>query len=179
MGANGHALTTWNKGDRLDAASLNSNFLKLYEMVIEALAQSRMPDGAVVGLEMAQGRLAKRVEGLEQLTAMHAHQRNEMQYTPLSYHAAVIIMVNDLRKEVEEAIGAAKQMHTSLGLDHDDLHARMLRIEQQSDAANKEEFAALARDCERGAVDLRRALAEIVELRHEVKILRDRGARNA
>lgn len=44
-------LTTWRTGDRLTADSLNSNFLTLYQMVIDALAQARTPDPANAVLE--------------------------------------------------------------------------------------------------------------------------------
>lgn len=173
MSANGHALTTWKTGDQLRAPDLNGNFLVLYEMVIEALAASRMPDPANVALEMKTGRLAQRVEGLEKLTSLQAHQRNEPQYVPLSYLGSMITMVNDLRQEVEKAILRIDQLHASLGADHDDLHARLARVEQYPDAASEEEFSVLSREYKGTAVDLRRACAEIVELRHEVKTLTD------
>lgn len=178
---NGHGLTRWDRGDRLAAEDLNGNFLTLYEMVIEALAQARVPDGAVVGLEMEQGRLRGRVEGLEKLTAMHAHQRNEKQYVPLSYLGAMVTQVNDLRRDVEDAIGRVNKMHAALGVNRDDLERRLLRIEQKPEAADKEAFTVVASDHERVAFELKAARAEIVKLRHEVKILRDwmQGARDA
>lgn len=170
---NGHSLQRWSKGDQLTADGLNSNFLLLYEMVIEALAASKMPDPANVALEMKTGRLAERVEGLEKLTSLQAHQRNEPQYVPLSYLGSMVNQVNDLRGEVETAIARANEMHAGLGAEHDDLNTRLCRVEQKPEAAAQEEFAVLVGNYKALALKAERMFAEIVELRHEVRILRE------
>jgi hypothetical protein len=170
---NGHKLQRWDKGDQLAAQDLNGNFAMLYDMAASAMVRAQQPDPAAVGLEMAQERLAKRVAALEHQTAMHAHQRNEKQYVPLSHLGAMVTMVNDLRGEVETAIRRTDQTHAALNVDHDDLHRRLLRVEQHPDTPSKEAFAVLVSDQEDVALELQAALAQIVELRHEVGILRD------
>lgn len=170
---NGPKLTTWNKGDGLHARDLNSNFGILADRIERVMVQALMPDAANVSLEMKLSSQAKRIEALENLTAMHARQRNEREWAPLSHVGALVVMVNNLQRKLEEAVLRLDQMHASLGVDHDDLDRRLARLEQQPEAADKESFGALVRDHERVALKEHMLLAQIIALRHETRILRE------
>lgn len=170
---NGHSLKTWKKGDGLTADALNGNFLALADRVETAMAQALMPDPAAVGLEMAIGRLADRVAALEHLTAMHARQRNEKEWAPLSHLGALVTLVNQATRKLEDATRRIDETHAGLAVDHDDLHRRIARIEQQPDSATQEDFTVLARDHERLALKEHMLLAQVIALRHEVRVLRD------
>lgn len=170
---NGHKLKAWGKGDQLRAIDLNDNFAALADRVEAAMATALLPDAANVALEMRLGRAVERIAALEHLTSMHARQRNEKEWAPLSHLGALVALVNELRRDLENAVRRLDDMHAGLSVDHDDLHRRMSRLEQQPDSATQEDFAALARDHERLALKEHMLLSQIVALRHEVKILRD------
>lgn len=173
MHLNGPQLKTWKKGDGLGATDLNGNFAILADRVERVMAQALMPDQANVALEMRLRGLAERIEALEHLTAMHARQRNEREWAPLSHVGALVQMVNEVKRQMENACRRIEEMQASLGLDHDDLHRRIARIEQQPDAAREEDFTALARDHERLALKEHMLLAQVIALRHETRILRE------
>lgn len=170
---NGHSLKTWKKGDGLTAVDLNVNFAAIADMAHAAMAQALMPDPANVALEMAIGRVAERVEALEHLTAMHARQRNEKEWAPLSHLGALVVLVNQATRKLEDATRRIDETHAALALDHDDLHRRLARIEQQPDSASHEDFTVLARDHERLALKEHMLLSQVIALRHEVRVLRD------
>ena len=170
---NGQSLTKWSKGDQLVAADLNSNFAVLADRIEHAMATALIPDPAAVGLEMRLGRLLKRVEALEGLTAMHARQRNEKEWAPLSHLGALVVLVNQARAKLEEATRRIDETHAALAVEHDDLDRRIARIEQQPDRAAQEDFTVLARDHERLALKEHMLLSQVIALRHEVRVLRD------
>lgn len=170
---NGHSLTKWSKGDQLRAIDLNGNFAALADMAHAAMAQAMMPDPAAVGLEMAIGRLTERIAALEHLTAMHARQRNEKEWAPLSHLGGLVVLVNQATRKLEEATRRIDETHASLAVEHDDLDRRIARIEQQPDSAAQEDFSILARDHERLALKEHMLLAQVIGLRHEVRLLRD------
>lgn len=170
---NGHTLQRWNKGDQLAAEQLNGNFAAVFDMAEAAMAQALQPDPANVALEMRLARLEKRVAALESLTAMHARQRNEKEWAPLSHLGAVLLRVNDMQRQVEHAVARLEELYVGTATDHDDLHRRLLRIEQQPEAAPKEDFTALSLDHDRIALKEHMLLAQVIALRHEVSILRD------
>ena len=170
---NGHNLTTWSKGDQLRAIDLNFNFAALADRIERAMATALMPDPANVALEMAIGRLAERVTALEHLTAMHARQRNEKEWAPLSHLGGLVVLVNEATRKLEDAARRIDETHAGLAVDHDDLDRRIARIEQQPDSATEEEFSVLARDHERLALKEHMLLAQVIALRHEVRVLRD------
>lgn len=170
---NGPALKTWKKGDGLGATDLNGNFGILADRIERVMAEALMPDPANVSLEMRLATQAKRIEALEHLTAMHARQRNEREWAPLSHVGALVVMVNNLQRKLEKAVARLDQVHASLGVDHDDLDRRLARLEQQPEAADKESFGALVRDHERVALKEHMLMAQIIALRHETRILRE------
>lgn len=170
---NGQALQRWKKGDGLTADALNSNFAVLADRLERVMAQALMPDPAAVALEMKLAAQERRIAALENLTTMHARQRNEREYAPLSHVGALVTMVNDLRRTLEEAVLRLDQMHAALSVDHDDLHRRVARLEQHPEAADKESFAALVRDHDRLALKEHMLLSQIIALRHETGILRE------
>lgn len=173
MHLNGPELKTWKKGDGLGATDLNGNFGILADRIERVMVQALMPDQANVSLEMRLRALAERIEALEHLTAMHARQRNEREWAPLSHVGALVQMVNEVKRQMENACRRIEEMQVVLSLDHDDLHRRIARIEQQPDAAREEDFTALARDHERLALKEHMLLAQIIALRHETRILRE------
>lgn len=170
---NGHALTKWSKGDQLRAIDLNQNFATLADRIEHAMATALMPDPANVALEMRLAAQERRIAALESLTAMHARQRNEREWAPLSHVGALVVLVNQLRTDLERAVLRLDQMHASLGSDHLDLDRRILRIEQQPEAATEEAFTALVRDFKRIAQKEHMLLSQIIALRHETRILRE------
>lgn len=170
---NGHSLKTWKKGDGLTADALNGNFGILADRVEAAMATALLPDPANVALEMWIAAQQKRIEALERLTAMHARQRNEKEWAPLSHLGALVVLVNQATKKLEDATRRIDETHSGLAVDHDDLDRRIARIEQQPDGATQEDFAVLARDHERLALKEHMLLAQVIALRHEVRVLRD------
>lgn len=170
---NGHSLKTWKKGDGLAAIDLNQNFAALADRIEHAMATALMPDPANVSLEMKLARLEARTKTLEEMSAMHARQRNEKEWAPLSHLGGLVVLVNQLRADLEKAVFRLDQMHASLGSDHDDLHRRIARIEQRPQAATEESFAALVGDFKRVAQKEHMLLAQIIALRHETSILRE------
>lgn len=170
---NGRALQTWKRGDGLTADALNSNFATLADRIEHAMATALMPDPAAVGLEMSLGDIKKRLATVEYMLTLHARQRNEREWAPLSHLGALVVMVNDLQRKLEEAVLRLDQMHASLGSDHLDLDRRLARLEQQPEAATEEAFAALVRDHKRVALKEHMLLAQIIALRHETRILRE------
>lgn len=170
---NGHKLTKWNKGDGLTADALNGNFAALADRVEAAMATALMPDPANVALEMGLGRLATRIDALEHLTAMHARQRNEKEWAPLSHLGGLVVLVNETCAKLEDATRRIEETHASLAVEHDDLDRRIARIEQQPDSAAQEDFTVLARDHERLALKEHMLLSQVIALRHEVRVLRD------
>lgn len=170
---NGHSLKTWKKGDGLTAIDLNVNFAALADMAERAMAQALMPDPANVALEMRLAQQQQRIEALEHLTAMHARQRNEKEWAPLSHLGALVVLVNQATRKLEDATRRIDETHASLAVEHDDLDRRIARIEQQPDSAREEDFTVLARDHERLALKEHMLLAQVIALRHEVRVLRD------
>src|SRR5215475_8810458 len=145
---NGQALQTWNKGDSLTADALNANFQIIADRLERVMAQALSPDAANTDLQMRLRALVERIGRLEDLTAMHARQRNEKEWAPLSHLGALVTMVNEV-------------------------NSRLQRLEQQPDSATQEEHAALARDHERLALKEHMLLSQIIALRHEVGLLRE------
>lgn len=171
---NGHdSLKTWKKGDQLLSADLNANFRVLADMAEAAVAVALQPDPAAVGLEMSLRDIKQRLATVEYMLTLHARQRNEREWAPLSHLGALVVMVNNLQRKLEEAVLRLDQMHAALGSDHLDLDRRIARLEQQPEAADKESFTALAGDFKRVALKEHMLLAQIIALRHETRILRE------
>lgn len=171
---NGPALKTWKKGDGLGASDLNGNFAVLADRIERVMAQALMPDEANVALEMRLARLAERIATLESLTAMHARQRNEREWAPLSYIGAVLQRVDDLQRHFEDTTKRLEEIyHGVVQAQRDDLDRRLARLEQQPDACAQEDFVVLAEDHKRLALKEHMILAQIIALRHETRILRE------
>src|SRR5215471_20661689 len=94
---NGQALQTWNKGDSLTADALNANFQIIAGRIERVMAQALMPDAVSTDLQMRLRAIVERIGRLEDLTAMHARQRNEREWAPLSHLGAVLVRVADLQ----------------------------------------------------------------------------------
>jgi len=170
---NGQMLQTWKKGEGLAAADLNSNFAILADRLERVMAQALLPDPANTDLQMRMRAIVERIARLEDLTAMHARQRNEREWAPLSHLGALVTMVNEANRRFEDACRRIDEMHAALGVEHDDLNRRLQRLEQQPDAATHEDFAALADDHDRLALKEHMLLAQTIALRHEVSLLRE------
>src|SRR5215831_13261459 len=170
---NGQALQTWNKGDSLTADALNANFQIIADRLERVMAQALLPDPANTDLQMRLRAIVERIARLEDLTAMHARQRNEKEWAPLSHLGALVTMVNEVNRRFEDACRRIDEMHTRRGVEHEDLDRRLQRFEQQPDNATQEDFIALARDHERLALKEHMLLSQIIALRAEVRILRE------
>jgi hypothetical protein len=170
---NGYSLKRWNKGDGLGASDLNGNFATIAEMAERAMLEARLPDQAVVALEMSIRSLKERIANLEALTSMHARQRNEKEWAPLSYLGALVTLVNEANLRFEGACRRIDEMHTRLGVEHDDLDRRLRRTEQQPEAATQEDFSVLVGDVNRLALKEHMLLAQTIALRAEVSMLRE------
>jgi len=170
---NGQALQTWNKGDSLTADALNANFQILADRLERVMAQALLPDAANTDLQMRMRAIALRIARLEDLTNMHARQRNEREWAPLSHVGALVTMVNEVNTRFETACRRIDEMHAGKTIEHEDLDRRLQRFEQQPDSATQEDFAALARDHERLALKEHMLLSQIIALRAEVRILRE------
>ena len=170
---NGQSLKAWSKGDGLAAIDLNSNFAILADRIERVMVQALMPDQANTDLQMRHAALTERIGRLEDLTSMHARQRNEKEWAPLSHLGALVTMVNETNRRFEDACRRIDGMHARRGVEHEDLGRRLARIEQQPDSATQEDFAALARDHERLLLKEHMLLAQVIALRHEVSLLRE------
>ena len=169
---NGQALQTWNKGDSLTADALNANFQIIADRLERVMAQALLPDAANTDLQMRMRAIVERVSRLEDLTAMHARQRNEREWAPLSHLGAVLVRVADLQKSVEDAVARLEKAHAEIIATHDRQHVRISRLEQQPEAASVEahnELAYLHADTMQKA---KMALGQAIALRHEITILR-------
>lgn len=167
------ALTRFEKGKQLFADDLNGNFFTLLALLEGVAREVRTPDQVVVELEKRAGALAERVEILEHLTSMHARQRNEREWAPLSHLGAVITMVNDLRRDMERAVSKLDAIHVELQTERGDHERRLQRLEQQPDYALQEDFAPLAADHKRLALKEHMLLSQVLAIRHEIGILRE------
>src|SRR5215475_13996625 len=170
---NGQALQTWNKGDSLTADALNANFQIIADRLERVMAQALSPDAANTDLQMRLRALVERIGRLEDLTAMHARQRNEKEWAPLSHLGALVTMVNEVNRRFEDACRRIDEACARVGVENDNLDRRLNRLEQQPDAAAEEDFAALVLDHERLALKEHMLLAQIIALRHEVSLLRE------
>jgi hypothetical protein len=168
-----HALNQFERGKPLTAAALNANFLTLLALIENLAREMRTPASTVVALETDAASATKRIEALEHLTAMHARQRNEKEWAPLSHIGALVQMVNGVAREFRTAADQLDVAHAGLGVDHDDLHRRLLVLEQQPQSAMQEDFVALIKDHERIALKEHMLLSQIIALRHEVGLLRE------
>jgi len=137
------------------------------------MAQALMPDPANTDLQMRMRAIVERIGRLEDLTNMHARQRNEREWAPLSHLGALVTMVNEVNTKFEAACRRIDQMHAGKAIEHEDLNRRLQRFEQQPDSAAQEDFAALARDHERLALKEHMLLSQIIALRAEVRIVRE------
>lgn len=167
------ALTQFERGKPLAAKDLNDNFLTLLALLEAVALEARLPDPTVVALEANLARLEHRVEALEHLTAMHARQRNEREWAPLSHLGAVIIMVNDLRRDMERAVFKLDAIHAELQAERGEHARRLQRLEQQPEYATADEVRPLAADHARLALKEHMLLAQIIALRHEMGLLRE------
>jgi len=170
---NGYSLKRWNKGDGLGASDLNGNFAVVAEMAEQAMTRALMPDPANVRLEQSLRVLGERIANLESLTAMHARQRNEREWAPLSHLGSVLVLVNQLREQLEASCRRIDETHAGLGIDHQDLDRRLRRLEQQPDAAAQEDFAVVAANLERLAQKEHMLLSQVIAVRAELRVLRD------
>ena len=165
------SLVTWKPGDKLSAQALNQNFLAILAL-LEALAREiRTPDPVVVALENRVAALERRAAGLEQLTSLHARQRNEREYAPLAHLGALVQMVNDAYRHFGGVAKRVEDEGLRVGLREDDLDRRLARLEQQPEFATQEAFAPVAKEYERIALKENMLLAQVIALRHEVRIV--------
>jgi len=170
---NGQALQTWNKGDSLTADALNANFQIIADRLERVMAQALQPDPANTDLQMRLRAIALRISRLEDLTAMHARQRNEREWAPLSHLGAVLVRVADLQKSVEDAVTRLEKAHAEIIATHDRQHLRLSRLEQQPEAASVEAHNELAYLHASTMQKAKMALGQAIALRHEITILRE------
>lgn len=78
----------------------------------------------------------------------------------------IVAQVNDLRREIEDAVASVEQMNAALRQDGDDLQGCLVRLEDKPNATDKEALAALVDDREGVGLKLKAALPQIVELWH-------------
>lgn len=168
----GPALTKFEKGQPLKAADLNANFLILLALLEGVALEARTPDPVVVGLEADTSALEHRIAALEQLTAMHARQRNEREWAPLSHVGAILTMVNDLRRDMEKAVCALDAIAAEITHERGNHERRLARLEQHPDYALQEDFAPLKADHDRLALKEHMLMAQVIALRHETMLLR-------
>jgi hypothetical protein len=157
----------------LAAADLNGNFTALLNLIEVAMVAALQPDPAGVGNEVKLANHAHRIEALEGLVAMHARQRNERDTAPMAYVAAVMQQVRELREPVQETGKKLLRAHERAEVLHDGQHERLSRLEQQPEAATREDHDSLVQEHRILAQTERMLLAQVIALRHEVGILRE------
>ena len=167
------ALPIFKAGTGLRAADLNAGFTALLNAVEIAMHTALSPDPAGVANEAKLADHEQRVAILEDLVQMHARQRNEKEWAPLSHLGAVLVRVMDLQRSVEEAVARLDAMHAELKGSHEGLWRRLARIEQQPEAATKEEHDSLFNEHQRIAEKEHMLLSQVVALRHETMLLRE------
>lgn len=164
-------LVQFKAGTPLTAAALNANFLTLLALLEGLALEARTPDPVVVELEAREAALEARVKDIERLTAMHARQRNEREWAPLSHLGAVITLVNDLRRDLETGVSKLAGIYAELMRERGDHERRLARLEQQPEPALQEEFAPLQADHERLAQKEHMILAQVIAIRHEMQVV--------
>lgn len=122
-------LKKWKKGDPLAAEDLNGNFSALHMAAEMAMTEARRPDPAGLLLETRLDRAEARLEALEHLTAMHARQRGEKEWAPLSYVAGVIEMVRNIREPLQQTVADLKDAQAEITAMRDNLDKRLARLE--------------------------------------------------
>jgi len=169
---NGQALQIWNKGDSLTADALNANFQIIADRLERVMAQALLPDAANTDLQMRMRAIVERICRLEDLTAMHARQRNEKEWAPLSHLGAVLVRVAQLQQSVEDAVARLEAAHGEIIATHDSQHVRISRLEQQPEPATAEAHNELAYLHASTMQKAKMALGQAIALRHEITILR-------
>lgn len=129
------------------------------------------PDQAAVGNEVAIAHHDARLAALEHLTSLHARQRNEKEWAPMAHLAMVMQQVRDLREPVQQAQAQLMAAHVRTEGMHADHAARLVRLEQQPEAATREDHDALFKEHLRVAEKEHMLLAQVIALRHEVGVL--------
>jgi hypothetical protein len=157
----------------LAAADLNGNFTTLLNLIEVAMVAALQPDPAGVGNEVKLGNHEHRIAAIEGLVAMHARQRNEKEWAPMAHLTAVMQQVRELREPVQNAQKQLLRAHARAEALHDGQHERISRLEQQPEAATKEDHDALFKEHRSVAEIQRMVLAQVIALRHEVGILRE------
>jgi len=117
-------LKVWRPRESLAATDLNDNFRAAIGLAQTAITLALTPDEAITGVEARMGALERRLTALEAMTAMHARQRNEKEWAPLSHVGAVLVLARDLER-------------------------RLARLEQQPIAASQEDLMNLLNEQQR------------------------------
>ena len=91
----------------------------------------------------------------------------------MAHLAAVMQQVRELREPVQNAQKQLLRAHARAEALHDGQHERISRLEQQPEAATKEDHDALVKEHLRVAEIQRTLLAQVIALRHEVGILHE------
>jgi len=167
-----HNLCVWRTGEQLTAEALNGNFAILRADAERALSQALTPDPVVVALEMRLGRLEARLDRVEGMLEMHARQRNEREWAPLSTLGGVLQRVDGLQQSVEAAVARLEEMFGTINDIHDDQQGRLARLEQQPEAATLAQFSKLEILHEDTAKKARSSLAKATALQRETADVR-------
>jgi chromosome segregation ATPase len=167
-----NGLAVWGRGDQLTAEGLNGNFATLREYAERALTEARMPDPAVVHLEMRLNRIDERLDRIEQLLAMHERQRNEKEWAPLAHLGGVLQRLDGLQAMTEAAVARLEEAHAEAQAMHEDQHRRLARLEQQPEPATADAHGKLVKQHRKAARQASLALGQAIGLRQEVAHVR-------
>lgn len=156
----------------ISASGVNANFRTVVELIGTAVMTVRTPGAIINGLEVKVADLEQRTKILENLSAMHARQRNEPQYAPLSSLGAVLMRVDALQRSVEDAVVRLEKALAAAESLSANQHARLAALEARPAMASRHEVLDLAQLHDQTVQIATNAMRQAMSLRREVMELR-------
>lgn len=118
------------RGKEIYAQGVNENFAVLYQLIGEVARMVRTPEPVVTQLEKHVIELADRLDSVENLSALHARQRNEKEFAPLSSVGALLVRMNQLQEHFDAAVKTLEHLTGELLVTRDGQEARIKKLEQ-------------------------------------------------
>lgn len=158
------------RGKEIHAQGVNENFMLLYQLIGEVARMVRTPEPVVTALEKHVIELAGRLDSVENLSQLHARQRNEKEFAPLASVGALLVRMNQLQEHFDAAVKKLEHMAAELLVTHDDHEFRLKRLEEYEHptiAQHEELEAAITKATEYARI----ALQQSTELRRTTNAL--------
>lgn len=158
-------------GKPISSSGVNDNFREIMGHIVDQSIALRTPAPVVVDLEVALAKLEARTKTLEELSALHARQRNEREYAPLSSVGALLVRMNQLQERFDEAVRKLEQMAGEIIVTHDGHEDRLKTIEAKGELATVEQLNGFLEELDKAREYARLALQQSTELRRTTNAL--------